>query len=84
MSVFALRLPEDLKDKAASQAAEAGISLNQFIATAVAARVGALSEAERYFAARAARTVPGRGKEILAQAGVGNPPRPDDHFDIRE
>ena len=35
MSVFALRLPEDLKDKAASQAAEAGISLNQFIATAV-------------------------------------------------
>ncbi len=41
MSVFALRLPEDLKETAASQADAAGISLNQFIAVAVASRVGA-------------------------------------------
>jgi predicted HicB family RNase H-like nuclease len=38
---FPLRLPEDLKDMAAKQAAGAGVSLNQFIATALAARIGA-------------------------------------------
>ncbi len=81
MSVFALRLPADLKEKAAAQAATAGVSLNQFIAVALASRVGAQAEAERYFAARAARTTPGRAKAILARAGVGNPPRPDDLID---
>ncbi|MGB8842266.1 MAG: toxin-antitoxin system HicB family antitoxin [Aliidongia sp.] len=84
MTVFALRLPEDLKNMAAAQAASAGISLNQFIATAVAVRVGAMAEAERYFAARAARTMPGRGKAILARAGIGNPPRPEDRLDLPE
>jgi HicB family len=84
MTVFALRLPEDLKGMAAAQAAAAGISLNQYIATAVAARVGALAEAERYFAARAARTMPGRGKAILALAGIGNPPRPEDRLEPPE
>ena len=49
-----------------------------------AARVGALAEAERYFAARATGIVPGRGKEVLAQAGIGNPPRPEDRFDGAE
>jgi hypothetical protein len=81
MSVFALRLPEDLKEKAAEQAAEAGVSLNQFIAVAVAARVGALAEAERYFAARGASAVPGRAKGILDRAGVNNAPRDDDRLE---
>ncbi|MGF6229226.1 hypothetical protein QFZ27_003181 [Inquilinus ginsengisoli] len=81
MSVFPLRLPDDLKDKAAAQAAEAGVSLNQFIAVAVASRVGAQAEAERYFAARAARVVPGRAKAILEKAGIGNPPRADDEIE---
>jgi hypothetical protein len=81
MSVFPLRLPDDLKDKAAAQAAEAGVSLNQFIAVAVASRVGAQAEAERYFAARAARVVPGRAKAILEKAGIGNPPRADDQIE---
>jgi hypothetical protein len=81
MSVFALRLPEELKEQAAAQAAEAGVSLNQYIATAVAARVGAQAEAARYFAARGARAVPGRAKAILERAGRGNPPREDDRID---
>lgn len=81
MSVFPLRLPDDLKDKAAAQAAEAGVSLNQFIAVAVASRVGAQAEAERYFSARAARVVPGRAKAILEKAGIGNPPRVDDQIE---
>ena len=78
MTVFALRLPEELKELAAAQAEEAGVSLNQYIAVAVAARVGAQAEAARYFAARGARTVPGRAKAILARAGAGNAPREDD------
>jgi len=81
MSVFPLRLPDDLKDKAAAQAAEAGVSLNQFIAVAVASRVGAQAEAERYFAARAGRVAPGRARAVLEKAGVGNPPRTDDQIE---
>lgn len=82
MSVFPLRLPDDLKDKAAAQAAEAGVSLNQFIAVAVASRVGAQAEAERYFTARAGRVAPGRAKVILEKAGIGNPPRADDQIEV--
>jgi len=81
MSVFALRLPEDLKEMAAAQAAKAGVSLNQFIAVAVATRVGAQAEADRYFAARAARAAPGRAKAILAMAGQNNTPREDDRIE---
>jgi hypothetical protein len=78
MTVFALRLPAELKEKAAAQAAEAGMSLNQYIAVAVASRVGAQAEAERYFRIRGARAVPGRAKAILARSGIGNAPREED------
>lgn len=81
MTTFPLRLPEDLKAAAAEQAAKAGISLNQYIALAVAGRVSAQAEAERVFAARAARAIPGRAKSILARAGRDNPPRPDDRLE---
>ena len=78
MSAFVLRLPDDLKEKAAAQAAEAGVSLNQFIAVAVASRVGAQAEAERYFKGRASRTSTDRAKAILERSGRGNAQRPDD------
>jgi len=81
MTVFALRLPEDLKAEAAAQAEKAGLSLNQYIATALAARVGAQAEAERYFAVRGARAKPGEAIEILKRAGAGNPPRDDDKIE---
>ena len=81
MSTFPLRLPEDLKSVAAAQAEAAGVSLNQFIATTLAARVGAQAEAGRYFAARGARAVPGRAKEVLARSGAANPPRDDDRLE---
>jgi hypothetical protein len=74
MSSFPLRLPDDLKELAAAQAEAAGVSLNQYIATAIAARVGAQAEAERYFAARAARARPGRARDILARAGLARAP----------
>lgn len=78
MTSFPLRLPEDLKEKASAQAAKAGVSLNQYIAIALASRVGAESEAGRYFAVRAARATPGRAKTILAKAGKRRSLRPGD------
>jgi len=78
---FPLRLMDDLKTVAAEQAAASGMSLNQFIATAVAARVGAIAEAERYFAGRAARTTPEQARAILMKAGSSENVRPDDRLD---
>lgn len=78
MNRFPLRLPDDLKVAASAQAEAAGISLNEYIATALAARVGAQAEAERAFAVRAQRAARGRARDILARAGRRNPPRPDD------
>lgn len=76
-----LRLPEDMKDAAMRQASMSGISMNLFVATAVAARVGAQSEAERYFAARGARTTPARAKALLSRLGTPGSLRDDDHLD---
>jgi hypothetical protein len=81
MSTFPLRIPDDLKKEAATQAEAAGVSLNQYIATALASHIGAPAEAKRYFAARGARAVRGRAKEILSRSGVGNPPRDDDRIE---
>lgn len=81
MTSFPLRLPDDLKAQAAAQAEAAGVSLNQYIATALAARVGAQAEAERALAARATRATPGRAREILARAGRRNLPPSGDELD---
>ena len=81
MSNFALRLPDDIKQEATRQAQAQGVSLNQYLVSAVASRVGAQAEATRYFAARAARVQPGTAKEILARVGQGVPPREDDRIE---
>ena len=81
MSSFPLRLPDDLREAATAQAEAAGVSLNQYIAVAVASRVGAQAEAERYFAKRATRATPGRAKKLLAKAGRRTKPRPGDRLD---
>lgn len=76
-----LRLPEDLRDVAARQAAQSGVSLNLFLATAVASRVGAQAEAERYLAARGSRTTPQRAKALLNRIGTVGNLRDDDRLD---
>lgn len=48
-SKIQLRLPEDMREAATRQAALSGVSMNLFVATAVAARLGGQAEAERYF-----------------------------------
>jgi uncharacterized protein (DUF1778 family) len=76
-----LRLPEDMKDAAMRQASVSGVSMNLFVATAVAARVGAQSEAERYFSARGSRTTPARAKALLVRLGTPGAVRDDDRLD---
>jgi HicB-like protein involved in pilus formation len=80
VSTFPFRMPEEIKALAAAQAERAGVSMNQYLLSIVAARVGAQAEAERYFAARGARSVPGRARAILARAGAGRPPEPGDEL----
>ncbi len=78
-----LRLPDDLKEAAVRQAAASGISLNLFVATAVAARVGAQVEAQRYFSARGARTTAARARALLSRLG-SDELREDDALDAAE
>ena len=68
------RLPEDLKDAAMRQAAESGISMNLFVATAVAARVGA----------RGSRTTPARAKALLMRLGTPGAVWKDDKLDATD
>lgn len=81
MTTFPLRLTEELKALAAAQAARAGLSLNQYIATLLATHVGAQAETERYFAARGVRVKPGVARDILARAGKRQSPRDGDRVD---
>ena len=76
-----LRLPEDLRDAAAHQAAQRGVSLNLFLATAVAARVGAKAEAQRHLTARGSRTTPQRARALLQQMGTPGMLRKEDRLD---
>ncbi len=80
-SKIQVRLPDDMKKAAMRQASISGVSMNLFIATAVAARVGAQAEAERYFTARGARTTPARAKALLMRLGTPDAPSDDDRLD---
>ncbi len=79
-----LRLPEEMKEAAMRQASVSGISMNLFIATAIAARVGAQSEAARYLSARGLRTTPARAKALLMRLGSADGLRDDDRLDADE
>lgn len=52
-STYPLKLPRSVKEAAAQLAKEDGVSLNQFIAAAVAEKVGSLKSAEIFLAERA-------------------------------
>ena len=52
---YSLNLPMSLKETAARLARDDGVSLNQWIATAVAQKIGAVETAEEFLAQRATR-----------------------------
>jgi hypothetical protein len=75
---FPLRLPESIRRAAENLAREDGVSLNQFVATAVAEKVSALNTAT-YFRNRATRADRAKFDRVLARLG-SLPPRPGDEI----
>ncbi len=75
-STYPLRLPRSIKAAVEKIAKEEGVSLNQFVATAVAEKLSAMNTAA-FFAERLERTDMAEFRRILGRAG-GKPPRADD------
>ena len=65
MSNYPLRLPETLMDDARGMAKAQGVSVNQFLATVIAERVGEL-KALSHVRARIARADPAKARQVLA------------------
>jgi HicB family len=63
---YPLKLPASIKAEAARLAKEDGVSLNQWIATAVAQKIGAVETAAEFFKRRAGGAQPGDLKAFLA------------------
>lgn len=72
MSVLSVRLPESLHKMAKNVAEEDNVSLNQFIATAVAEKVAALTT-ESYLESRALRGSRKVFDQVLAQVPAVQP-----------
>ena len=66
MSVLSVRLPKSLHAMVKNVAAEDAISINQFIASAVAEKLSAMTT-EKYIAARAANASQVKFKAVLAK-----------------
>ena len=76
---YPLNLPMSLKETAARLAKDDGVSLNQWIATAVAQKIGAVETAEVFLAERAARANRGDLQRYLDGA-PNTPPTPGDEI----
>ena len=75
-TTYPLRLPHSIKAEVEKLAKQDGISVNQFIATAVAEKLSALRTAQ-FFAERRARADFTAFDRLLQREG-GEPPGPDD------
>ena len=75
-STYPLRLPRSVKAEVERRARLDGISVNQFVATAVAEKLAAMGTAE-FFAERRARADFAAFDRLLHRHG-GEPPGPDD------
>ena len=72
MSTLSLRLPESLHAKLRDLARREGVSMNQFITTAVAEKLSALLT-EEYLTERARRGDRGRYLEVLGRVAEAPP-----------
>jgi len=75
-STYPLRLPRSIKAEVERLAKQDGISINQFIATAVAEKLSAMRTAE-FFAERRARADFAAFDRLMRRKS-GEPPGPDD------
>ena len=67
-AAYALKLPHSVKNAAQRLAAEDGVSLNQFIAVAVAEKIGAIESADVFLKQRAGKAKPSDMKSVLRRA----------------
>ncbi len=67
-ATYPLKLPASIKAAAARLAKEDGVSLNQWITTAVAQKIGAVETAADFFKRRAGNASPEDLKAFLANA----------------
>ena len=81
MAIVSVALPGALKRAADTLARDLGVSLNQFIASAVAEKVSALRTLDD-LEARAKRADPAAFRAVLARAGRGNSPLPGDELPL--
>lgn len=79
-STYPLRLPRSVKAAVEKLAKEEGVSLNQFVATAVAEKLAAMNTAA-FFSERKNRADFDAFKKILTREG-GQPPRAGDELPI--
>lgn len=75
-STYPLRLPKSIKAAAEKLAREEGISMNQFVATAVAEKLAAMQTAS-FFIERRQRADLATFRKLLNRTG-GGPPREGD------
>jgi post-segregation antitoxin (ccd killing protein) len=75
-STYPLRLPHSVKAEVERRAKQDGVSVNQFVATAVAEKLAAMNTAE-FFAERRARADFEAFDRLMRREG-GEVPRPDD------
>ena len=76
-SAYPLKMPHSVKAAAARLAEKDGVSLNQFIAAAVAEKVGVMETAAEYLAQRAGKAKPADLMRYLKGAPATKP-APDD------
>jgi hypothetical protein len=76
-ATYPLKLPTSIKNAAAKLAKEDGVSLNQWIASAVAEKVGAVETAAEFFRRRAGKA---KGSDLLwfLDHAPAKPPERDD------
>ena len=80
-ATYPLKLPVSVKTAAARLAKEDGVSLNQWIASAVAQKVGAVETAADFFRERAGTAAPEELHAFLARAPVRTPDPGDERPD---
>jgi hypothetical protein len=78
-ATYPLRLPRSVKAEVERRAKADGISVNQFVATAVAEKLAAMGTAE-FFAERRERADFKAFDRLMRRKG-GEPPGPDDTID---
>lgn len=82
-SSYPLKLPHSVKAAAERLAKADGVSLNQFIATAVAEKIGSLDTVDAFLKAKAGNHTPDELLDILRNV-PDVPPVPGDELDQRD